>query len=112
MDYRYNAGVDAVLRGLFEAEAGRYRIIVFLLAPIPPAPPKKEVAGEEAAQWLAGGASTLPKYVAAQPFNDIVISALIYEFESAGQRVKLVESQISGQVHLTKSGLWAALGAS
>ena len=112
IDYRYNSGVDAILRGLFEAPAGRYRIVVFLLAPIPPAQPKKEVAGEEAAEWLASGANTLPKYVAAQPFDDIVIQALIYEFESAGQRVKAVESQLPGQVHLTKSGLLAALKAS
>ncbi|MGA7329122.1 MAG: hypothetical protein WBX25_32705 [Rhodomicrobium sp.] len=112
LDYRFNANLDAVLHGLFEAEAGHYRVIVFFLSSFPPTPSAKEVAGVEAVAWLKSDGTTLPNYIAAQPLEEAVVVALIYEFESDGSRVKVIHSPISGQAHLSKAGILASLGAS
>jgi hypothetical protein len=110
-DYRFNAGIDAVLRGLFEIEAGRYRVFVFLLSSLPPLIAPKEVPGDEAVEWLSGDASTLPKYLAGQPIKAASLMALVYEFESDGTKVKVIQSPVSSQVHLSKSHILASLGA-
>jgi hypothetical protein len=111
-DYRFNAGIDAVLRGLFEVEAGHYRVIVFLLSSLPALRSPKEVPADEALTWLKSGTNTLPKYLAIQPIEDTALLALIYEFESNGSKVKVIQSPISGQAHLSKAGILASLGAS
>ena len=112
LDYRFNASLDAVLHGLFEAEAGHYRVIVFFLSSFPPTPAAKEVGGVEAVAWLKSDGTTLPNYIAVQPLGEAVVVALIYEFESDGSRVKVIHSPISGQAHLSKAGILASLGAS
>jgi hypothetical protein len=112
LDYRFNAGIQAVLRGLFEVEAGHYRVIVFLLSNAQPLRSVKEVSGDEALEWLKGDTNTPPDYLAAQPIEDPVLLALIYEFESDGSKVKVIQSPISGEAHLSKAGILRSLGAS
>ena len=111
LDYRFSASLDAVLRGLFEVEAGHYRVIVFLLSAIPPLRTPKEVAGDEALEWLKSDTNMLPKYLAVQPIEDTALLALIFEFESDGSKVKVIQTLISGQAHLSKAGILAPLVA-
>ncbi|MGO9543775.1 MAG: hypothetical protein ACLPPF_03150 [Rhodomicrobium sp.] len=99
----------AFLRGLFYAEPGYYRILVFVLQSDAFAPSPGGVSGEAAKAWLTEGANKLPREVAAQPFGSATCTALIYEFASDGTATKMVGSALTGKQHLEKAGLLAVL---
>jgi hypothetical protein len=97
------------LRGLFYADPGRYRVIVFIIQDTPFFQSAEKVTGEEARSWLRSGANTLPSEASEQPLGLSNCTALIYEFASDGTAVRVVESRLTGRQHLEKSGLMAFL---
>ena len=99
------------LRGLFFAEPGRYRVIVFILQGPPFVQSPNEPNKKDAQNWLARGGNVLPPDIAERPFKDGHCEALIYEFASeGGPTAKLIEgSPLTGKQHLEKAGLLALL---
>lgn len=98
-----------LLRGLFYAQSGHYRIIVFIFRELSfsqsPAPPTEK----DARDWLRIGLNVLPADVASQKFGNRACTALIYEFESDGTVVRAVESRLTGRRHLVKAGIISGL---
>jgi hypothetical protein len=99
------------LRGLFFAEPGRYRVIVFILQGPPFVQSPNEPNKKDAQNWLARGGNVLPPDIAERSFKDGHCEALIYEFASeGGPTAKLIEgSPLTGKQHLEKAGLLALL---
>jgi hypothetical protein len=100
------------LRALFTADPGYYRVIVFVVTPVPFAQSEKTVTAGEAEQWLRSGLNMLPQSIAQQPYaSGVATTALIYEFErTASDSNVLLPSPVAAQGHLVQSGLWKALG--
>ena len=98
---------------LFRARPGRYRVIVFVLTDKPPTQnTDARVSSDEAKLWTKKGAESLPKEIAQMEYTaDYKCTALVYEFKTlAGAKPQFVEpSEITGRMHLEKSGILAAL---
>lgn len=106
------AGFIDFVRGLFYAKAGYYRVIVFILQEKAFASSEEKASGKDAETWLQTGAIKLPAWLANRPFGrDSTCTAMIYEFQSDGNSVKGVVSNLTGKQHLQKAGLLAALEA-
>jgi hypothetical protein len=98
------------LRGLFYADPGRYRVIVFIIQDQPfTQAPDKVFSGEQAEALLPSGANVLPPEVAERPVAESHCTALIYEFANDGTAMRKVQSRLTGMQHLEKAGLLAAL---
>jgi hypothetical protein len=98
---------------LFRARPGRFRVIVFVLTDKPLTQnTDARVSSDEAKLWTKKGAESLPKEIAEMGYtSDYKCTALIYEFKTfAGSKPEFVEpSEITGEMHLEKSGILAAL---
>ncbi len=99
----------AFLKGLFYVTPGHFRVIVFILQDLPFTQSSKGVSADDAKTWLREGANMLPPDMAKRPFGNGACTALIYEFESDGSAVKMVEGGLTGKEHLEKAGLLATL---
>jgi hypothetical protein len=101
-------------RGLFFAEPGHYRIIVFILENFPFTQDDKGVTSTEANSWLNRGSDVLPPAVGRETFSSTSFTiahcdALIYEFANDGSVERKVNSRLTGKQHLEKSGILTAL---
>jgi hypothetical protein len=108
---KHNTGADLLsfLRGLFYADPGRYRVIVFIIQDMPFFQSQEKVTGEEARAWLRSGANKLPRETADRPLSSADCTALVYEFTSDGTAVRVVESHLTGKEHLERAGVMAFL---
>jgi hypothetical protein len=99
------------LSGLFYADPGHYRVIVFILQEKPfEQSPDKQLSSKQAGELLVSGANVLPPEVAERPVEGSHCTALIYEFANDGNGLHKVESsRLTGRQHLEKAGLFAAL---
>jgi hypothetical protein len=100
------------LSALFSAPHGYYRVIVFIITPVPFYQVDAQVTGAIAEGWLAHGLNGLPSSIAALPYtSDVACTALVYEFQrEQGQPNILVPGRLDGLTHLRKSGIAGALG--
>ena len=104
--------LEAYLRALFLANPGHFRVIVFVITPMPFSESKVTVRRDEALAWLKDGWNTLPVFVGKQNYSaEHVCTALIYEFIQA-ERGKVVRPKVPGVFsaadHLLKSRISAA----
>jgi heat shock protein HslJ len=112
---RFKNGLVDFLGGLFYAEPGYYRIIVFVIGGGAFQTSERRATEKEAQEWLSRGMSNLPKSVQRWPFDpeEDDCTALVYEFVSEDKE-REAELQAPGklpaQSHLEASGLLAALG--
>jgi hypothetical protein len=97
-----------LLRGLFFVAPGNYRVIVFIIENQAFQQSAAQVSEDDAKAWLRTGLNTLPQELAQKQFLGDC-TALIYEFMSTGDRVKLVDSELSGLDHLKLAGLQSLL---
>ena len=96
------------LLGLFYAEPGRYRVIVFIVQDQPFAQSaEKSISGVQARQLLMSGANVLPPEIAERLADKSHCTALIYEFANDGTTLHKVESRLNGMEHLMKAGVLA-----
>jgi hypothetical protein len=99
--------LTAILRALFTADPGFYRIIVFLVTPHSYIRTDISVNRKEAMHWLDSGMNKLPNSIAEQIYTKAhTCSALIYEFEQPGwrQEAKLaLPGRLSGVGHIKGS---------
>jgi len=103
---------SAYLTALFRARPGYYRVIVFVVTSKPFSQSNAKVTSEEAELWISSGLNALPDDIARGKYTSAhKCTALIYEFKRMEtQPAKFVDpSEITGQIHLEKSGLLAAL---
>lgn len=104
------AGLTQFLRGLFFANPGRYRVIVFVIQDQPfTQDTDKTISGDQARKMLSTGANALPREVATRPLAEPQCTALIYEFSNDGIAMKRVESRLTARQHLEKAGIIAQL---
>ena len=104
--------LSSYLTALFTARPGYYRVIVFIVTSHPFSQSSVKITSEEVDQWLSGGLNRLPENIGSREFTPMhQCTALIYEFRrTAGQRAVFVDpSEITGEVHLERAGLLAAL---
>jgi hypothetical protein len=94
---------------MFYGAPGRYRVIVFVLQDLPFSQSLKNVSRAEALDWLVNGMNVLPTELSQQPFRGGHCTALVYEFESDGSKIRSVNSQLTGREHLSKAGLLPTL---
>jgi hypothetical protein len=111
---RFKNGLVDFLAGLFYAEPGYYRIILFVIGGEPFQTTKRRANEQEAQDWLTRGMSNLPKSVQRRPFDPKKddCTALVYEFVSEDKEREaklLAPGKLSAQSHLEASGLLAAL---
>jgi hypothetical protein len=101
--------VGNYLRALFLAPPGYYRVIAFIVTPIPFSATGGPITADTAAMWIAEGANILPPALAGRPYSaNFVCTALIYEFEKrdAGSNPEERKpGRLSADVHLTRSRL-------
>jgi hypothetical protein len=103
---------SAYLTALFRARPGYYRVIVFVVTSKPFSQSNAKVTSEEAELWISSGLNALPEDIASREYTSAHrCTALIYEFKRMEtQPAKFVDpSELTGQRHLEKSGLLAAL---
>lgn len=98
------------LKALFTANPGYYRIIVFIISPLPFQNSDKKVDSKAAEEWLHAGANTiLSDYLSKKPYTpDYQCTALIYEFEKyehTKEAVFIPDERLSAIIHLKKSNL-------
>lgn len=103
------------LKALFTANPGYYRIIVFIITPIPFSQKEAMVRSDEARGWLSSGLNKLPNSIGKQKYSeDYTCTALIYEFEQSGSGKEAAldvptHLGLSGRDHLIKARLWSEL---
>jgi hypothetical protein len=100
-----------VLRGLFRAPRGYFRIIALAVTSVPIAQEGSPLSSDQALMLLRRGWDRLPQQMAQfHVDSDTRITALIYEFRSEGydRLVRLdLPGRLSGRVHLERSGIGA-----
>ncbi len=98
---------------LFRAKPGRFRVIAFVVTPIPFSQANATVTREEANRWLSRGANKLPVELAGAEYTERHdCTALIYEFSKAGQdaeAVPVIPGTLPAREHLVRANLWQAL---
>jgi hypothetical protein len=112
-DERYNSPASLVkfLRGLFFAEKGHYRLIVFILQESAFIPSPEKMNETEARALIGRGANILPAKTSRQSFDGNHCTVLIYEFSSDGTAVSFVkQSPLTAKEHLEKAGVLSLLG--
>lgn len=99
---------------LFFAPAGYYRMIAFVVTDRAFAATGKTLAASEAATLLTQGAVALPVSFARDEFTpEHAVHALVYEFrkgEGEGDVATLHPGRLTGETHIERAGLAAALG--
>lgn len=103
-----------VMRALFTAQEGRYRIIVFIVTTQPFSAADKTISAEEAGEWVRKGAFNLPEAIREVNYTPKhFCEALIYEFDQPSRdnpAVFKAPSELQGETHLRKAKIWSALG--
>jgi ankyrin repeat protein len=103
-----------LLKALFTAQEGHYRIIAFIVTPYSFTESGKKVTPEEAMNWVHSGSHHLPDEISKLHFSDKhYCEALIYEFEQVTRNHEAVfkdPSDLQGKTHLRKAKIWSALG--
>jgi hypothetical protein len=113
-DYRTPRIFDlkSYLKVLFSTNPGYFRIIVFLVTPVPFGQ-QGTVSREQGLEWFRTGANVLPNAIADLPnTSDFHCTALIYEWEQKTvnhEPTFLDPSPVRGDIHLVKSKLWENL---
>lgn len=106
--------LSAYVERLFAADAGYYRVIVFVITDQPFGSSDRVVSSTDATAWLGHGFNEIPLSVLQQSVSsDVACTALIYEFLAHGGREPriLVPSPLGARQHLVASGLLAALSS-
>jgi hypothetical protein len=101
---------SAFMTALFRARPGYYRVIVFVVTSHPFSQSSAKVTSEDAGLWVSSGLNALPEDIATRDYTSAHrCTALIYEFKRMeAQPAKFVDpSELTGQIHLEKSGLLA-----
>lgn len=104
--------LESYLRALFQARAGHFRVVVFIVTNHPFQQTDVKVSSEEAKTWVKKGLNELPKKIGDRDLtDDYVCTALIYEFKTlgGGEAIFVEPSEITGHTHLEKAGLLSAL---
>lgn len=103
--------VGTILRALFSANAGRYRVIALVVTDLPFQPGSAPPTPAEMERIVTQGPSKLPPQLAATTVKPTVVcEALIYEFyrPNPGAAPHPVDpSSLTAIQHLTGSGLWS-----
>jgi hypothetical protein len=106
--------LGAYVRALFRATPGRFRIVVFIVTPVPFSQEDREVTSDEAEGWITGGGDALPRSIGdIAVTRDTKCTALIYEFLKPTRDDDAVlkdPSELTARTHLQKSTLWESLG--
>ena len=96
-----------ILRSIFSAEKGKFRIIAFVATPVAFSEQGNRPTESEAIGWLLVGASKLPDVIAQRPFTaGCEVHAMIYEFEKKDEEHEgsfVENSNHRGLTHLEKS---------
>jgi hypothetical protein len=103
---------SAYMTALFRARPGYYRVIVFVVTSHPFSQSGAEITSDDAKRWLSSGLNALPDDIASRDYTSAYrCTALIYEFKrTEGKHAEFVDpSEVTGQIHLEKAGLLAAL---
>lgn len=105
-------GLASFLRGLFYAEPGFYRVLVFVIGGEAFSQSPRQVDEAEANQWLVTGMNRLPRELAQLPFDkEQGCSVLVYEFmsDAANSAARILSpGKLSAKSHLDKAGLFSA----
>jgi hypothetical protein len=103
-----------LLKALFTAQEGHYRIIAFIVTPYPFTETGRKVSPIEAMNWVHSGSHSLPDEIRNLEFSEgHYCEALIYEFEQATRNHEAVfkdPSDLQGETHLRKARILSALG--
>jgi tetratricopeptide (TPR) repeat protein len=106
-------GMASWIRGLFFAQPGFYRVIVFVIGGKAFSPGKQDVTPGMANDWLSGSVDKLPPELAERGFSaDDSVWSLVYEFESsdpAKEVSTLNPGRLPARTHLDRSGVLALL---
>ncbi|MFC5771943.1 hypothetical protein [Thauera sinica] len=101
-----------VLRGMAGANAGNYRMFIFVVSTDDRAPTSVEPTFLDAQTWFLRGTAGLAPETAARPVTARHrMSVHVYEFEAArGKKVAVrAPGRLTCEAHLEKAGLWPGL---
>jgi hypothetical protein len=107
-----NLSLASFIKALAFAPAGYYRAIVFVVTDAPWVQSSAAPSDDKIKGWAGGGAHALPASIGALPYgDDYRARALIYEFQKgeSGPAKTLLPSEVSGETHLDKGGIWEPL---
>lgn len=106
--------LENYLRALFRATPGHFRILVFIVTPVPFSQSDQAVDAREAEAWLAIGLDALPSEIGNLPITDETkTSVLVYEFvkPTRDDDPKFQSPGLLPAVdHLRRARLWESLG--
>jgi hypothetical protein len=102
------------VRALFTANAGYYRIIVFVVTQVPLAKTDVPMSRSEAMAWLDGGFEFLPEEIGRLEYaGEYHCTALVYEFEQSNPGTPpdpSIPGRLPAYEHLRMARLLAVLG--
>ncbi len=107
-----NLSLLAFIKALAGAPPGVYRVIIFVVTDAPWKQSPNAPGEQQVMDWPGGGATSLPASIGKLPFGEHYrAEALVYEFRKgqSGPAETVLPSQVSGETHLTKGGLWRLL---
>ena len=106
-------GLKALVTDLFFAREGHYRVIAFVVTPVPIQQSPQRLSRSRAAGLISSGADRLPKDTGSQLFTENHrCTAIIYEFvqRTADHHAEFVSpGTLDGATHLRRSGILNAL---
>ena len=108
-----NFSLSWYLRALFQAQKGRFRIIVFVVTDVSLTTTGERISRAEAEGWPRGGAKSLPPHLADVDYSpNHRTTALIYEFQQTSSTEPVIAdpSGHQGRHHLTMAGIIRELG--
>jgi hypothetical protein len=105
--------VRSYLRALFLAPPGYYRVIAFVVSPVPFAATGAPITADTAGLWVEIGANALPQRLQDEMYSpNFNCTALIYEFEKRDAGSNPQErrpGRLPAEIHLSRSRLWEGL---
>lgn len=105
--------LSAYARALFTANPGYYRVIVFIVTPLPFNQTDEYISRREAVEWLRAGMNSLPASIGELGYtSDYKCTVLIYEFEqleSEKDAILKIPGRLSAKTHLEKAHIWEML---
>ena len=106
--------LEAYLKALLGKDVGLFRVIAFVFTAEPIVTSGVKPVMDKAMLWVGQGGTVLPAQFAAQPYSDDMVStALVYEFEVPARGAaarQLKPSGHNGQQHLKATKILQALG--
>jgi len=112
LDFNRGVALGDLVRALFRADPGRYRMIIFYVTD-QPVTPGETPPTDSLRDLPSRGGDELPERLGDRPYSSAYrVRVLVYEFArpSVSAPANFVRNTLPARIHLQRAGLWQRLG--